>query len=81
MERKITCIICPRGCAMTVKEENGKLTVSELLGDAAAAPGILAALGYPEGKFRTPSKEQPFAMYYPLTDKPAAPQYLGLALD
>lgn len=28
MERNITCIICPRGCAMTVKEENGKLTVS-----------------------------------------------------
>lgn len=28
MERKITCIICPRGCAMTVKEENGKLTVT-----------------------------------------------------
>ena len=28
MERNITCIICPRGCAMTVKEESGKLTVS-----------------------------------------------------
>lgn len=28
MERKITCIICPRGCAMTVKEENGSLTVT-----------------------------------------------------
>lgn len=28
MERKLTCIICPRGCAMTVKEEGGKLAVS-----------------------------------------------------
>ena len=28
MERKITCIICPRGCAMTVTEENGSLTVA-----------------------------------------------------
>lgn len=28
MERKITCIICPRGCAMTVKEDGGKLSVS-----------------------------------------------------
>lgn len=28
MERNITCIICPRGCTMTVKEENGKLTVT-----------------------------------------------------
>lgn len=28
MERNITCIICPRGCAMTVKEEAGKLVVT-----------------------------------------------------
>ena len=28
MERKLTCIICPRGCAMTVKEVDGKLEVS-----------------------------------------------------
>ena len=28
MERNITCIICPRGCGMTVKEEAGKLVVS-----------------------------------------------------
>ncbi len=28
MERNITCIICPRGCGMTVKEEAGKLMVS-----------------------------------------------------
>ena len=28
MERNITCIICPRGCPMTVKEESGKLVVS-----------------------------------------------------
>ena len=28
MERNITCIICPRGCSMTVKEEAGKLVVS-----------------------------------------------------
>ena len=28
MEKKITCIICPRGCAMTAKEENGKIVVT-----------------------------------------------------
>lgn len=28
MERTLTCIICPRGCAMTVKEESGRLAVS-----------------------------------------------------
>ena len=28
MERKITCILCPRGCAMTVKGEMGSLQVA-----------------------------------------------------
>ena len=28
MEKKITCIICPRGCAMTAKLENGAVTVT-----------------------------------------------------
>ena len=28
MEKKITCIICPRGCAMTAKVENGTVTVT-----------------------------------------------------
>ena len=28
MERNITCIICPRGCPMTVKEEAGQLIVT-----------------------------------------------------
>ena len=28
MERKITCILCPRGCAMTVKGEVGNLQVT-----------------------------------------------------
>lgn len=27
MERNVTCIICPRGCAMKVTEEAGKLLV------------------------------------------------------
>ncbi len=28
MERKITCIICPRGCAMTATVTNGAVSVS-----------------------------------------------------
>ena len=28
MEKKITCIICPKGCAMTAKMENGAVTVT-----------------------------------------------------
>lgn len=52
----------------------------ELLGNANAAPGILAALGKERGTFRTPGQGREFAMYYPLTDAPA-PNYLGFAFD
>ncbi len=51
----------------------------ELLGNAQAAPGILAALGEARGRFRCPGQE-PFAMYRPLNGAPA-PAYFGLALD
>lgn len=52
---------------------------AELLGNTAAAPGIVAALGKKEGSFRISGK-QPFAMYHPLSDTPA-PTYFGLAFD
>ncbi len=60
--------------------EDGCFNGLELLGDPAAAPGILGALGVKKGTFRIPGKGQPFAMYYPLTDAPI-PGYFGLALD
>ena len=28
MKRNLTCIICPRGCALTVEVDNGKATVT-----------------------------------------------------
>jgi len=59
----------------------GKLVVSELLGDPETAPGILTALGYSEGKFRVPGSQKPFTMYYSLTKETAMPGYFGLALD
>lgn len=52
---------------------------AELLGNTAAAPGIVAALGKKEGCFRIPGN-QPFAMYHPLSSVPA-PTYFGLAFD
>lgn len=61
--------------------ENGKLTAHELLGDTAAAPGILTGLGVKEGSFRTPGTDKPFAMFYPLTEDTQVPAYFGLALD
>lgn len=51
----------------------------ELLGNTAAAPGILGTLGKESGKFRIPGNA-PFAMYYPLSPAPA-PGYFGIAFD
>lgn len=52
----------------------------ELLGNASAAPGILAALRCQTGTFRTPG-EAPFAMFLPLTEGIRPPAYFGLAFD
>ena len=53
----------------------------ELLGRQEAAPGILGALGYEKGIFRTPGEKIPFAMYLPLIPGAVPPDYFGLALD
>ena len=53
---------------------------AELLGNADAAAGILAAQGKESGHFRCPDGEIPFGMYLPLDSKPA-PRYFGLAFD
>lgn len=54
---------------------------AELLGSTGAAPGILAALGYTEGSFRTPGKELPLVMFFPLREDAKAPTYCGLVFD
>ena len=51
----------------------------ELLGNADAAPGILAALGAENGQFQTPG-HAPFAMWRSLGEK-NCPTYLGFAFD
>lgn len=61
-------------------QENG-LIGTELLGNAGAAPGILGALGYPDGQFHTPGKALPGAMLCPLRQDVQAPGYFGLVLD
>lgn len=54
----------------------------ELLGDATTAPDILYSLECTKGSFRTPGKEIPFTMYYPLSDRKISPPgYFGLAFD
>ena len=62
-------------------DEEGTLRGIELLGDAHKAPGILHALGYKEGQFRSPGDQTSFAMYFSFTEKAEIPSYFGLAFD
>ena len=54
--------------------------VLEYLGDPAAAPGILAALGIPEAVCPTPGNDIPYIMHYPLNCT-KIPGYLGITLE
>lgn len=65
---------------LTLSREQDSFFAPELLGNAAAAPAILAAFGEKEGVFRTPGGDKPFAMYHPLRDL-QAPKYFGFAFD
>lgn len=53
----------------------------ELLGNPDAAPGILRALGFSRGVFRMPGEDKPFAMFHPLKEDAAIPDYFGFAFD
>ena len=61
--------------------EGDTLIVTEFLGDSAFAPGIVAAMGKKQGRFRTPGTEKPFAMYYSFTPGLDKPTYFPFALD
>ena len=61
--------------------DGDSLTGMELLGNAAAAPGILGTLGFSHGRFRTPGTALPGAMFRPLRAGVSAPGYLGLIFD
>ncbi len=61
--------------------EEGVVHGVELLGNAAAAPGIVAALDADRGQFRVPGEEVPFAMFLPLAEHCPIPTYFGIAFD
>lgn len=61
--------------------EGNTLHGMELLGNAAAAPGILRALGCEQGKFQIPGRETPFAMICKLTETAQTPAYFGFSFD
>ncbi len=65
---------------ITVAKENASLFISELLGNASAAPQIVRTFGAATGDFRAPGAE-PFALYLPLSSDLQIPAYFGLALD
>lgn len=69
------------GFVAAVTAQGEQLHCMELLGDPAAAPGILAALGCGNGFFRCPGDGRPFAMLRPLVPDCPMPTYFGLAFD
>lgn len=69
------------GFLMAAAIGGNALWCPEILGDLSAAPGILNALHFETGCFRTQGDEIPFAMFLPLSKKAAAPKYFGLAFD
>lgn len=66
---------------LAASKEGQTLKAPELLGNADAAPGILAALRCTEGTFQTPGGDIPFAMYLPLSKKAKRPGYFGLVFN
>ncbi len=66
---------------LVASDDNGALQVQELLGNADVAPGVLRALNYGNGTFRTPGNDREFAMFLPLRADCPVPGYFGLALD
>lgn len=69
------------GFLLAAYAEKDVLHGVELLGDAAAAPGILAALGLSRGEFRAPGSEKSFSMFHPLSESAVFPEYFGFAFD
>ena len=59
---------------------DGECFCPELLGNAAAAPAVLCALGAEKGRFRAPGEGKDFAMFHALSGL-TPPTYFGLAFD
>ena len=62
-------------------KEDDRLIVPELLGNAAAAPGIVGALGCKEGTFAIPGEKEPFAMGITFSPDFRKPSHFAFAFD
>lgn len=78
---QIACFYEGPGFLAAISTDGGEVRCHELLGDTAAAPGIVGALGLRSGRFRCVGKDRDFAMVYPLTARCPRPGYFGLAFD
>ena len=61
--------------------EGNTLHGMELLGNTAAVPGTLRALGCEKGVFQIPGDEKPFAMIHKLHEQAVIPEYFGFSFD
>lgn len=68
------------GFLLCAVKENERLTALELLGNAAAAPGIVATLGCTEGTFTVPG-EEPLAMGIAFAPEFQKPSYFAFAFN
>ncbi len=69
------------GILLCAVKDGDRLTIPELLGDPAAAPGIVAALGCKEGVFSVPGEDEPFAMGIALAPDFRKPSHFAFAFD
>ena len=69
------------GFTLAAWQDDGVLHAMELLGNTDAAPGILKALGFARGVFRTPGNAMSFSMFKALQKDAVRPQYFGFAFD
>ena len=66
---------------LAAAHDGDSLFAMEYLGNRHAAPGVLRALGFSQGTFRTIGSETPFAMFCPLSENAAVPSYFAFAFD
>lgn len=69
------------GFLLCALKDEDKLIVPELLGNAAAAPGIVAALGCKEGVFTVPGEKEPFAMGIAFVPDFQKPSHFAFSFD
>lgn len=69
------------GWLAAISLDRDGLRCPEFLGDSGIIPGLVSALGYEEGSFRTPGKTTPFAQILPFSPDAPVPTYFSLAFD